>query len=135
MSESAEESVRVGNASGRNSPGTRPGALASPTGVLASPLVTARWLTSALAGTRGDLVALLGGAPLPLAFAPFGWWLLAPCMLALLFATWLGVTPRRAAWRGFLFGSAGFLAGTYIAFQLAFPELNWGLSYTSFGRL
>ncbi|MEO0823920.1 MAG: cbb3-type cytochrome c oxidase subunit I, partial [Pseudomonadota bacterium] len=34
-----------------------------------------------------------------------------------------------------LWGVVGFLAGTYIAFQLAFPELNWGLSYTSFGRL
>ncbi|MGF1500885.1 MAG: cytochrome-c oxidase, cbb3-type subunit I [Paracoccaceae bacterium] len=34
-----------------------------------------------------------------------------------------------------LWGVVGFLAGTYIAFQLAFPELNWGLSFTSFGRL
>ncbi|GMG84654.1 cytochrome-c oxidase, cbb3-type subunit I [Paralimibaculum aggregatum] len=34
-----------------------------------------------------------------------------------------------------LWGVVGFLAGTYIAFQLAFPDLNWGLSYTSFGRL
>ncbi|MGF1552138.1 MAG: cytochrome-c oxidase, cbb3-type subunit I [Paracoccaceae bacterium] len=34
-----------------------------------------------------------------------------------------------------VWGVVGFLAGTYIAFQLAFPELNWGLSYTSFGRL
>ncbi|MEE8456399.1 MAG: cbb3-type cytochrome c oxidase subunit I, partial [Limibaculum sp.] len=32
-------------------------------------------------------------------------------------------------------GMVGFLAGVYIAFELAFPELNWGLSYTSFGRL
>jgi cytochrome c oxidase cbb3-type subunit 1 len=32
-------------------------------------------------------------------------------------------------------GMAGFLAGVYIAFQLAFPDLNWGLSFTSFGRL
>ncbi|MFQ5623587.1 MAG: cbb3-type cytochrome c oxidase subunit I, partial [Paracoccaceae bacterium] len=32
-------------------------------------------------------------------------------------------------------GVVGFLAGTYIAFQLAFPELNLGLSFTSFGRL
>ena len=34
-----------------------------------------------------------------------------------------------------VWGVVGFLAGTYIAFQLAFPELNWGLSWTSFGRL
>ncbi|MEM6623566.1 MAG: cytochrome-c oxidase, cbb3-type subunit I [Pseudomonadota bacterium] len=34
-----------------------------------------------------------------------------------------------------LWGVVGFLAGTYIAFQLAFPLLNWDLSFTSFGRL
>tara|TARA_R110002020_G_scaffold16871_80_gene59853 strand:+ start:954 stop:2582 length:1629 start_codon:yes stop_codon:yes gene_type:complete len=32
-------------------------------------------------------------------------------------------------------GVAGFLAGVYIAFQLAFPVLNFDLSYLSFGRL
>lgn len=32
-------------------------------------------------------------------------------------------------------GVAGFLAGLYIALQLAFPVLNLGLEYTSFGRL
>ena len=32
-------------------------------------------------------------------------------------------------------GLAGFLAGLYIALQLAFPALNLGLEYTSFGRL
>ena len=34
-------------------------------------------------------------------------------------------------------GVVGFLAGTFIAFQLAFPELNfdWGQPYTNFGRL
>ncbi|NNM76429.1 cytochrome-c oxidase, cbb3-type subunit I [Sphingomonas sp. ID1715] len=32
-------------------------------------------------------------------------------------------------------GVAGFLAGLYIALQLAFPALNLGLEYTSFGRL
>ena len=34
-----------------------------------------------------------------------------------------------------VWGMAGFLAGVYIAFELAFPHLNWGLSFTSFGRL
>ena len=34
-----------------------------------------------------------------------------------------------------LWGVVGFLAGTYIAFQLAFPFLNWELPWTSFGRL
>jgi len=32
-------------------------------------------------------------------------------------------------------GMAGFLAGLFIALQLAFPVLNLGLEYTSFGRL
>ncbi|MEM5522393.1 cytochrome-c oxidase, cbb3-type subunit I [Sulfitobacter sp. AS59] len=34
-------------------------------------------------------------------------------------------------------GIAGFLVGTFIAFQLAFPELNfdWGQPFTNFGRL
>ena len=32
-------------------------------------------------------------------------------------------------------GIAGFLAGLYIALQLAFPALNLGLEYTTFGRL
>ena len=32
-------------------------------------------------------------------------------------------------------GLAGFAVGCYIAFELAFPDLNFGLSYTTFGRL
>ena len=32
-------------------------------------------------------------------------------------------------------GFAGFLAGDYIAWQLAFPVLNLDLEWTSFGRL
>lgn len=32
-------------------------------------------------------------------------------------------------------GLAGFLAGLYIALQLAFPALNLGFEYTTFGRL
>jgi len=32
-------------------------------------------------------------------------------------------------------GVTGFLVGVYIAFQLAFPELNLDLAYTGFGRL
>ena len=32
-------------------------------------------------------------------------------------------------------GIAGFLAGVYIAFELAYPALNLGLEWTSFGRL
>ena len=34
-----------------------------------------------------------------------------------------------------LWGVVGFLVGVYIAFQLAFPALNLGLEWTTFGRL
>lgn len=34
-----------------------------------------------------------------------------------------------------LWGLAGFLAGDYIAWQLAFPALNLDLEWTTFGRL
>ncbi len=67
-----------------------------------------RWLD---AGVRGDLLALAGGAALPLAFAPFNLFFLAPLTIALLFALWLYVTPRQAAWRGFLFGMGQFGVG------------------------
>jgi apolipoprotein N-acyltransferase len=53
---------------------------------------------------RADLLALAAGAALPLAFAPFGFYPLAVVSLALLFLLWSGASPRRALWRGFLFG-------------------------------
>src|SRR3546814_19143634 len=34
-----------------------------------------------------------------------------------------------------VWGVAGLAVGLYIAFQLAFPVLNLGIEYTSFGRL
>jgi apolipoprotein N-acyltransferase len=60
---------------------------------------------------RGDLLAILAGALLPLAFAPFGLFPLALLAPALLFALWLPVTPRRAFWRGWLFGLGLFGVG------------------------
>src|SRR5512143_890550 len=67
-----------------------------------------RWLG---AGMRGDLLALVGGAFIPLAFAPFNLFFVAPLSMALLFALWLHTTARQAAWRGFLFGLGQFGAG------------------------
>jgi len=67
-----------------------------------------RWLEP---GARGDLLALISGALVPLAFAPFNLFFLAPLSLALLFALWLPATPRQAAWRGFLFGFGEFGVG------------------------
>ncbi|RMF97059.1 MAG: apolipoprotein N-acyltransferase [Gammaproteobacteria bacterium] len=62
---------------------------------------------------RGAWLAALAGALLPLAFAPFSRYWLAPLLLAVLFAAWDRVTPRRAASRGAAFGFAAFLAGTW----------------------
>lgn len=58
-------------------------------------------------------VAMLAGAGLPLAFAPFDAWWLAPALLALLFAGWLDQPARERAVRGFAFGFGAFAAGTY----------------------
>ena len=59
-------------------------------------------------GRTGDLLSLVGGALVPLAFAPFEVPLVAPLALALLFVLWLRASPRRAAWRGGLFGTGMF---------------------------
>lgn len=64
-------------------------------------------------GRGGDLLALVAGGASVLAFAPFGAWPLAILCPALLFALWVKTPARRAAWRGFLYGAAEFLAGIY----------------------
>jgi apolipoprotein N-acyltransferase len=66
-----------------------------------------------LRGQRADAAALVAGAALSLAFAPFGLWPLAILAPALLFALWQDAPPRRAAWLGFLFGAGTFGAGTW----------------------
>ena len=55
----------------------------------------------------------LAGAALPLAFAPFYWWWLAPFCYAVLFLAWQDATPRQAFLRGWAFGCAEFLFGVY----------------------
>lgn len=57
--------------------------------------------------------ALLAGAALTLAFAPYDWWPLAVLCPALLMFVWRGATPRRAALLGFCFGIGLFTAGTW----------------------
>ncbi|MCF6236029.1 MAG: apolipoprotein N-acyltransferase [Gammaproteobacteria bacterium] len=64
------------------------------------------------AGWRGDLLALLAGLLMPLAYAPFNLYPFAILLPALLFMTWLDVLPGRAFIRGLLFGAAMFGAGT-----------------------
>ncbi len=68
-----------------------------------------KWLTIFLA----DFAALLFGITLTLAFAPYGWFPLAILALAGLMALWLNVTPKRAAWLGFVFGLGLFGTGVY----------------------
>jgi apolipoprotein N-acyltransferase len=53
------------------------------------------------------------GAVLPLAFAPFSWWWIAPLSYAGLFLAWRDATPRQAFVRGWVFGFAEFLFGVY----------------------
>jgi apolipoprotein N-acyltransferase len=65
-----------------------------------------------VAHVPGRLVAAAAGALLPLSFAPFGWFGLAPVLLAVLFWSW-NCAPREAAWRGFWFGVSAFIAGTW----------------------
>jgi apolipoprotein N-acyltransferase len=62
---------------------------------------------------RGRWTAPACGALLAAAFAPLDVPLLGVLCPAMLFVLWHEVSPREAAWRGLLFTSATFLAGTY----------------------
>ncbi len=68
-------------------------------------------MRTALTATRADLLALIAGALLPLAFAPLSVFPIAVLSPALLFLLWLDATPRRALWRGLLFGLGQFGVG------------------------
>jgi apolipoprotein N-acyltransferase len=59
------------------------------------------------------LLCLIAGAALPLAFAPFGQFWLAPISYAALLYAWRDAPPRRALGLGFVYGFASFLLGTY----------------------
>jgi apolipoprotein N-acyltransferase len=59
------------------------------------------------------LLALSSGALLPLAYAPFNYFFLAPLLVAVLFWIWSGAGPRTAFWSGLGFGLGWFTAGTY----------------------
>jgi len=58
-------------------------------------------------------LSLLAGAVLPLAFAPFGWFWLAPLSYAVLLYCWTDVPSGRGFWLGFVYGCASFGGGTY----------------------
>jgi len=61
-------------------------------------------------------VSVASGAALPLAFEPFGFWLLGPLCLAGLFLALQGAAPRRAFMIALCFGLCSFLGGTYWTF-------------------
>jgi len=64
--------------------------------------------------TLFSLLALFAGAVLPLAFAPFGYYLTAEVSLVLLLLVWSsGISPGQAFWYGWLFGLAFFSCGVY----------------------
>ena len=58
-----------------------------------------------------NLLAILAGAFLPLAFAPTNWFLIAFISPAMLLAIWLRSTPMQSLWRGWLFGLGFFGIG------------------------
>ena len=62
---------------------------------------------------RGGWLAFPAGLALALAFAPTRLFVLGLLCPVVLFLLWQGVSPRRAAFRGFLFTGGTFLAGTY----------------------
>jgi apolipoprotein N-acyltransferase len=69
---------------------------------------------TALSASRFKWVlALLAGAVLPLAYAPYDLFWTAPLAVAALCTVWRGATPAQAFWRGLLFGIGSFGFGVY----------------------
>ena len=64
-----------------------------------------------LQGRFGDSLAFLAGGSLPLAYAPYALFPIAVFSPALLFILWQNVSPRRAFWRGWLYGIGLFGVG------------------------
>ena len=58
-------------------------------------------------------IAVSAGAALPLAFAPFNFFWLAPICYAALLRVWGGASPGHAFWLGFAFGAASFFGGVH----------------------
>ncbi len=72
-----------------------------------------------LEGRLGDFFAVIAGASLPLAFAPYSLFPIAVLSPALLFLVWQNVSIKRAFWRGWIFGLSFFSVGiswVYISF-------------------
>ncbi len=69
--------------------------------IFTAPRAWGRWAAAAL------------GLLLPIAFAPFNWFWLAPLSLGGLFLLWVGQDAWEAALRGLCFGFSAFALGTY----------------------
>ncbi len=68
-------------------------------------------------GRIGDSLALIAGALLTLAFAPYHLFLIGILSPALLLGLWLYVSEKRAFYRGFIFGVGFFSTGVYWIFN------------------
>jgi apolipoprotein N-acyltransferase len=62
---------------------------------------------------KGRWLAFIAGAMLVAAFAPFGWYWIAPLPLACCLFLLEKTSPRQAVWMGFSFGFGLFAAGTW----------------------
>ncbi|HSW94054.1 MAG TPA: apolipoprotein N-acyltransferase [Gammaproteobacteria bacterium] len=67
-------------------------------------------------GRLGNLVALLAGILMIVAFAPCGFFVAGIIMPAILFMLWQSLTPQKAFLRGWLFGLGLFGTGVYWVF-------------------
>lgn len=83
-------------------------------------------------GRGGDLLALLWGALLPLAFAPFHFFPLAVAVPAIMFLLWQGLAPRRAFRRGYAFGLGMFSVGVSWVFVSMYEFGGVGLPLSLF---
>ncbi len=74
-----------------------------------------------LSNWKGDVVALIAGAAMPLAFSPYGWWPLVFISLFAFIHAISGVSIKRATMRGYLFGLGYFGVGVswvYVSIRL-----------------
>lgn len=78
-------------------------------------------ISKLVSGGKGNLLAAIAGAILPLAFAPFNFYPLAILSLMGLFLSWHKATAKQAFWRGGLFGLSMFGVGVswiYVAIHV-----------------
>lgn len=82
----------------------------------------------------GLILSALAGLALPLSFAPFYLFPIAPLSLAVLFAVWSRVPARRAFLCGWLYGLASFGFGVFWiheSFQFNHIAIGWALLLTA----